>query len=87
MCDKYNKIIIKTSKWDRIYIIKHIAKSFNKFVLIFVVHTLHSEIIFSVITLNISSYVQIYEHDLMIDFWDINIILLNEKIKTYKFWH
>jgi len=48
------------------------------------VYTLNSETVFSIIALNISLYVQTYEHDLMTDFLDINITSLNEKIKTYR---
>jgi len=57
MCDKYNKIIIKTSEQNEVYIIKYIAKSFNEFVLIFAMHTSHSKIVFSVTASNVSSYV------------------------------
>jgi len=57
MCDKHNKTIIKTLKQDEVYIIKYIAKSFNKFVLISVMYTLHSEIVFSVTALNVSSHI------------------------------
>jgi len=46
MCDKHDKTIIKTLKWDEVYIIKYIAKSFNEFVLTFIVHSSHSEIVF-----------------------------------------
>jgi len=84
MCDKHNKTIIKTSEWDEIYIIKYIAKNFNEFVLIFAMHTSHSEIIFSVTASNASSYIQTHEHNLITDFSDVDIILLNEKIKIYR---
>jgi len=57
MYDKYNKTIIKVSKQNKVYIIKYIAKSLNKFVLIFAVHTSHSEIVFSVIALDTSLHV------------------------------
>jgi len=57
MYDKYNKTIIKVLKQDEVYIIKYIAKSLNEFVLISTVYTLHSEIIFSIIALDVSSYV------------------------------
>jgi len=57
MCDKCNKTIIKVSKWNRVYIVKYIAKNFNKFVLIFIIHTSHSEIVFSVTALDVSSHV------------------------------
>jgi len=57
MCDKYNKTIIKTSEQNKVYIIKYIAKSFNEFVLIFAMHTLHSKIVFSVTALNTSLHV------------------------------
>ena len=84
MCNKYSKIIIKTLKWDEIYIVKYIAKSFNKFALIFVVHTSHSEIVFSAAVSDMSSYVQIYKHDFIIKFSNVDTALLNEKIKTYR---
>ncbi len=87
MYDKYSKTIIEILKWDKVYIIKYIAKSLNKFILISTVYTLNSETVFSIIALNISLYVQTYEHDLMTDFLDINITSLNEKIKTYRLWH
>ena len=57
MCDKYSKTIIKTSKWDEVYIVKYIAKSFSEFALIFTVYTSHSEIVFSVIASNTNSHV------------------------------
>ena len=84
MCDKHSKTIIKMLKWDRVYIVKYITKSFNKFILIFTVYMSHSETVFSVIALNASLYVQTYEHNLIINFLDINIVSLNEKIKTYR---
>ncbi len=57
MYDKYSKTIIEVSEWDRVYIVKYIAKNFNEFILIFTVHTLHSETVFSVIALDASLYV------------------------------
>ena len=48
MYDKHSKTIIKVSEWDKVYIIKYIAKSLNEFVLISIMHTSHSKIIFSV---------------------------------------
>ncbi len=54
MYDKCNKIIIETSEQDRVYIIKYIAKSFNKFALISAVYILHSETVFSAAALNAS---------------------------------
>ncbi len=57
MCDKHSKTIIEVLKQDEVYIIKYIAKSLNEFALIFIVYTLHSEIIFFVIALNISLYI------------------------------
>ena len=53
MCNKHSKTIIEALKWDEVYIIKYIAKNLNEFTLIFTVYTLHSEIIFSIITLNV----------------------------------
>ncbi len=57
MYNKHNKTLIEASEQDRVYIIKYIVKSFNEFVLIFTVHTSHSEIIFSAAALNISLYI------------------------------
>jgi len=57
MCDKHDKTIIKVLKWDEIYIIKYTAKSFNEFALIFVVHTSHSKIVFSVTASDTSLYI------------------------------
>jgi len=85
MCDKYSKTIIKTSEWDRVYIVKYIVKNFNEFVLIFVIYTSHSEIIFSVTASDTSSHIQIYKHNFMINFLDVDTVLLNKKIKIYKF--
>jgi len=84
MCNKHSKTIIEASEQDKVYIIKYIAKSLNEFVLISAVHTSHSEIIFSVTASDISLHVQIHEHDLMINFLDINTASLNRKIKTYR---
>ena len=84
MYNKYSKTIIEVLEQDKVYIIKYIVKSLNEFTLISVMYTLHSETVFSVIALNASSYVQIYEHNLMINFLDINSASLNKKIKTYK---
>ena len=57
MYDKDSKTIIEMSEWDRVYIIKYIAKSFNEFALISAVYILHLEIIFSVIASDISLYI------------------------------
>ncbi len=57
MYDKHSKTIIEALEWDRVYIIKYIAKSFNEFALISAVYTLHSEIIFSIIASDASLYV------------------------------
>jgi len=57
MYDKHNKTIIEALKQDEVYIIKYIAKSFNKFTLIAIMYTLHSETVFSTIALNLSLYV------------------------------
>ncbi len=47
MYNKYSKTIIEASEQDEVYIIKYIAKSLNEFILIFAVHTSHSETVFS----------------------------------------
>jgi len=57
MYNKHSKTIIKASEQDRVYIVKYIVKSLNKFTLIFAVYTLHSETAFSAAALNISLYV------------------------------
>ncbi len=84
MYDKHNKTIIEALKWDKVYIIKYIAKSLNEFALISVVYISHLKIIFSIIALNASSHVQIHKHNLMINFLDIDTASLNRKIKTYR---
>jgi len=87
MYNKHDKTIIEALEWDRVYIIKYIAKSLNEFTLIFIMHTLHSETVFSAIVLNISLYVQTYKYNLMINFLDIDTASLNRKIKAYRLWH
>ncbi len=84
MYNKHSKTIIEALKWDKVYIIKYITKSLNEFALISTVYTSHLEIIFSVIALDVNLYVQTHEHNLMINFLDINIASLNEKIKIYR---
>ncbi len=84
MYDKHNKTIIEALKWDKVYIIKYIAKSLNEFALISVVYTLHLETVFSVIALDASLHVQTHKYDLMINFLDINTASLNRKIKIYR---
>ncbi len=84
MYNKHNKTIIEASEQDKVYIVKYIVKSLNEFALISTVYTLHSEIIFSAAALDVSLYVQTHEHDLMINFLDVDTTLLNEKIKTYR---
>ena len=57
MYNKHNKTIIESLEQDKVYIIKYIAKSFNEFVLISTIYTLHSETAFSITALNISLYI------------------------------
>jgi len=87
MYNKHSKTIIKALKWDKIYIIKYIAKSLNEFVLISTVHTSHLEIIFSAAASDASLYIKIYEHNLMINFLNVDTASLNRKIKIYRLWH
>ena len=84
MYNKHSKTIIEALKWNKVYIVKYIAKSLNEFTLIFAVYTLYLKTVFSVTALNASSYVQIHEHNLMINFLNINTASLNKKIKTYR---
>jgi len=81
MYDKHDKTIIKASEWDEVYIIKYIAKSFNKFILISAVHTSHSETAFFITALDASL------HNNMINFSEVDTASLNEKIKIYRLWH
>ncbi len=85
MCNKHNKTIIEALEQDEVYIIKYIAKSLNKFALISVMYTLHSEIIFSIIASDTSLHIQTHEHNFIINFLDIDTASLNKKIKTYRF--
>ena len=57
MCNKHSKTIIEILKWDEVYIVKHITKSLNEFALISIIYTSHSEIVFSVIALDVSLHV------------------------------
>ncbi len=57
MYDKHSKTIIKILKWDKVYIVKYIAKSLNEFVLIFIVYTSHLKIIFSAAASDTSLYI------------------------------
>ena len=78
MCNKYNKTLIEALKQDRVYIVKYIAKSLNKFALISAVHTLHSETAFSAAASDVSL------HNNMTDFLEVDTALLNKKIKAYR---
>jgi len=78
MCDKCDKTIIEALKWDEVYIVKHITKSLNEFVLISAVHTSHSETAFLTATLDTSL------HNNMINSSEVDTASLNEKIKTYR---
>ncbi len=81
MYNKHSKTIIEALEWDEVYIIKYIAKSLNKFALIFTVHILYSETAFSVIASDVS-----LNNDI-INFLEVNTASLNKKIKTYRLWH
>ncbi len=84
MYNKHSKTIIEALKQDEVYIIKYIAKNLNEFTLISIIYTSHSETVFSAVALNASLYVQIHEHNLMINFLDIDTASLNKKIKIYR---
>ncbi len=56
MYDKHSKTIIKVLEQNKVYIVKYIVKNLNEFVLISIIYILHSEIIFSTIALDVSSY-------------------------------
>ena len=81
MYDKHSKTIIEALKWGEVYIIKYIAKSFNKFTLISAIYTLHSETAFSAAALDASL------HNNITDFSEVNTASLNEKVKAYRLWH
>ena len=87
MYNKHNKTIIEALEWDRVYIIKYIAKSLNKFTLISIMYTSHSETVFSATALNTSLYVQTYEYNFIINFLDVDTASLNRKIMTYRLWY
>ncbi len=78
MYDKYSKTIIEVSEWDRVYIVKYIAKSLNEFALISAVYTSHSETAFLTAASDTSL------HNNITDFSEVNTASLNEKIKTYR---
>ncbi len=84
MYDKHSKTIIEVLKQDRVYIIKYIVKSLNEFILISVMYTSHLKTVFSAAVLNANLYIQIYKHNLMINFLDIDTESLNRKIKIYR---
>ncbi len=81
MCDKHSKTIIEVLKWDKIYIIKYIAKSLNEFALISAVYTLHSETAFLTAASDASL------HNNMTNFLEVDTVLLNRKIKAYRLWY
>jgi len=81
MCDKHGKTIIEVPEWDRVYIVKHIAKSLNEFALISAVHMPHSETAFLTAASDTSL------HNNMTDFSEVDTAPLNRKIKAYRLWH
>jgi len=78
MCNKHSKTIIEALEQGEVYIVKYIAKSLSKFVLISAVHTSHSETAFSAAASDTSL------HNNMINFSEVNTASLNEKVKTYR---
>ncbi len=78
MCDKYSKTIIEVLKQDRVYIVKYIVKSFNKFILISIVYTLHLKTAFSAAASDTSL------NNNIINFSEIDTASLNKKIKAYR---
>jgi len=81
MCNKHSKTIIEASEWDKVYIVKYIAKSLNEFTLISAVYISHSETAFLTAALDASL------HNDIINFLEVDTALLNRKIKTYRLWH
>ena len=81
MYDKHSKTIIEASKWNRVYIVKYIAKSLNEFALISAVYTSHLKTAFLTTTLDTIL------HNNIINFSEVNTASLNEKVKTYRLWH
>ena len=54
--------MIKTFKQDKIYIVKHITKELNKFVLLYIIHILfNSKTVLTVMTILNNSQIQIHE--------------------------
>ena len=78
--------MIKAFKQDKVYIVKHIAKSLNEFALLFVIYTLFNlKITFSATKLNTNSQIQICEFSVQIEVSSIiNIIFSDKRIKIYK---
>ena len=89
MWNKHDRIIIEAFKQNRIYIVKHIAKSLNEFALLSVMYTLFNlKIVLSATKLNINSQIQICEFLVQTEVSSIiNIIFSNKRIKIYKLWH
>jgi len=78
MYDKHSKTIIEASEQDRVYIVKHIAKSLSEFALISAVHMPHSEAAFLTAASDTSL------HNNMTDFSEVDTASLNEKVKAYR---
>ena len=58
MQNKHDRIIIKVFEQNKVYIVKHIAKNLNEFVLLFVIYTsFNLKITLSATKLNINSQI------------------------------
>ena len=78
--------MIEVFEQNRVYIVKHITKNLNEFVLLFVIHTLFNlKITLPATELNINSQTQIHEFLAQTEVSSItDIISLDKKIKIYK---
>ena len=86
MQNKHDRIMIEVFEQDGVYIVKHIAKNLNEFVLLSVMHTpFNLETALPATELNTNSQIQIHEFLTQAEVSSIiNITSSDERIKTYK---